>query len=697
MRLTLRTLLAYLDDMLEPNQAREIGSKLAESSFAAGLVDRIREVMRRRRLGAPDVEGPNASPDANTIAEYLDNTLSPDAVADVERICLESDVNLAEVAAAHQILTLVLGEPAEIPPRTRERMYALGPVSRRAPEAEGAAAAMTAAAAPVPAGERREAFSQTIPDYLRPTPIWRRALPLGIVAAIAVVWGALIWMDPAFFNVFRADEPAARPVGDVAQNGEQQLPAPPAEVEAVPQPRPLPIDGPPAVAEVPRRNGGPVPAAVEPPVPPQNVEPPIAVAPPAAVPEEPQPPEVVAPPLKYESSAGVVLRYQDATSEWFPLPREAVVQAGEWLACPEPFEAEFLVGGGRARVKLFGGTGIRYTAPPEGSDFALEIERGALLVEHLQVADDPAAPPPAAAPRPLVAAIVVRGETWSVALGSPGSRCGIEIVPRQPTGFEQDPGRDGYGGAIYAVSGAVRFADGSGRERTVDLSEGQWLPLGPENRGVAGTPRPLPAPESLGALPAWLDPQAARVSPLVQRARRLFEKEFEEGEALGPSLAPIVSTPEPLVSELAVKCLALAGKHAELAHALARAPHDESRQAAIVGLRTWLGQNPKQGALLREDLERLFPPETVEAVYRLLWGYGVQDAHDPARSAELVGWLDHEELAVRQLAIFHIRNFTGRTLEYLPHNPAAQRRAAAIRWQRHIEKEGSLLSPPAAP
>jgi hypothetical protein len=125
MRLTLRTLLAYLDDTLEPSEIKHIGQKVAESDTAQELIARIKQVTRRRRLTTPPLTGPNARWDANMVADYLDNELSSDQIAEVEKICLESDVHLAEIAASHQILTLVLGQPALVPPTAKERMYGL--------------------------------------------------------------------------------------------------------------------------------------------------------------------------------------------------------------------------------------------------------------------------------------------------------------------------------------------------------------------------------------------------------------------------------------------------------------------------------------------------------------------------------------------------------------------------------------------
>ncbi|HID21665.1 MAG TPA: hypothetical protein EYP14_04610, partial [Planctomycetaceae bacterium] len=211
MRLTLRTLLAYLDDILEPSQAEEIRQKIEESGFASTLANRIREVLRRRRLPAPDLSGPGMGLDPNTVAEYLDNTLSPDAVADVERVCLESDVHLAEVASCHQILTLVLGEPVEISARSRERMYAI--VDEQSALGESAeppdsqpVPASAEPSRPDATGQPDEAasrFSESLPDYLKPTPLWKQLLPYVVILLILGVWLGLFVIDPTILPFIR--------------------------------------------------------------------------------------------------------------------------------------------------------------------------------------------------------------------------------------------------------------------------------------------------------------------------------------------------------------------------------------------------------------------------------------------------------------------------------------------------------------
>lgn len=131
MRLTLRTLLAYLDDTLPPQEALTIGRKVAESEKSRELVDKIKKLTRKRGLATPMGGGNDSPSNPNTVAEYLSDALPADAVAEMEAMCLESDVNLAEVAACHQILTLLLSEPARVPPTARKRMYELvtGPES----------------------------------------------------------------------------------------------------------------------------------------------------------------------------------------------------------------------------------------------------------------------------------------------------------------------------------------------------------------------------------------------------------------------------------------------------------------------------------------------------------------------------------------------------------------------------------------
>jgi hypothetical protein len=182
-------LLAYLDDTLEPLEIKAIGQKVAESEKSQELIARIKQVTRRRRITTPPATGPNSF-DPNMVAEYLDNVLDADPVAEVEKLCLESDVHLAEVASCHQILTLVLGEPAVVPPTAKERMYALVQGREAIPfrKAKAGAHATASASADTDADEM---FLLGLPFYRQGS--WLRwALPLAAVLLFIVV-GVALW------------------------------------------------------------------------------------------------------------------------------------------------------------------------------------------------------------------------------------------------------------------------------------------------------------------------------------------------------------------------------------------------------------------------------------------------------------------------------------------------------------------------
>ncbi|MDO4550620.1 MAG: hypothetical protein Q4C96_05155 [Planctomycetia bacterium] len=125
MRLTLRALLAWMDDNLPAEDAEIISQKVAESELATNLKNQIRHVVQIPNLPASIILDSTPMGDPNAAAEYLDNYMSPEETVEYEKHCIYSDVVLAEVASCHQILTMVLGEPAEVSPEVRHKVYEL--------------------------------------------------------------------------------------------------------------------------------------------------------------------------------------------------------------------------------------------------------------------------------------------------------------------------------------------------------------------------------------------------------------------------------------------------------------------------------------------------------------------------------------------------------------------------------------------
>ncbi len=129
MKFNLRGLLAYLDDRLTPESAAQVSDYIHENDKIRQLTDRIKRVIRRRRLSTPDVAErqelpPHHQDDPNEVAAYLDGRMNEEQEADFEQICIDTDVYLAEVAACHQIMTFG-HDTLKVPPLARQRMYGL--------------------------------------------------------------------------------------------------------------------------------------------------------------------------------------------------------------------------------------------------------------------------------------------------------------------------------------------------------------------------------------------------------------------------------------------------------------------------------------------------------------------------------------------------------------------------------------------
>ena len=125
MRLTLRTMLAYLDNILEPNDAEVLGAKISDSEFASELVYRTLSSTRKANLNAPPLEGRGIGGDPNSVAEYLDNTLDETRIPGFEKVCLESDMFLSEVACCHNILSICIDQPVTVENEIRDRVLSL--------------------------------------------------------------------------------------------------------------------------------------------------------------------------------------------------------------------------------------------------------------------------------------------------------------------------------------------------------------------------------------------------------------------------------------------------------------------------------------------------------------------------------------------------------------------------------------------
>lgn len=374
--------------------------------------------------------------------------------------------------------------------------------------------------------------------------------------------------------------------------------------------------------------------------------------------------------IMYNSPEGIVLQQNAGSGEWTVLPRRALLHPGDEIACPEPFTGRLQIGDGRCLITLVGGTRLKLVGPNESAPFGFELLRGRVgaFRTDSDAADD----------QPVTFSVRVQARSWTVRLLEAGTWCGFDLTPGQPHGKTDPPEPSPPTGGIFVARGTVEV-DEPDDGATKMLPDTGWLSWVPEN---AGAP--------VLAVPNWLTPDGAALPATSRRYLSLYEKEFPLDQAVWESIPAIVRDRRPMLSKFAVETLGLTGNYRELVRALS-ADHQESRLAAIVGLREWLAADPAHTDLLTEDLSMSFREGDAAAVEELLWGFSRDDGRDPETSRRLVEWLSSDQVAIRELALFHIEMLTGHDNDYHPTAPLAQRDAAIGRWQEFLRRNGALI------
>ena len=131
MRLTLRTLLAYRDGVMARSDAEDLHRRIQSSPFAANLLKRIDLVSKEVHRASPTIVGKGVVGDPNNFAEYLDDTLHGETVPELERLCLESNVHLSELAACHNLLSSAMHTRVQVPTELHKMACDVGSPEKR--------------------------------------------------------------------------------------------------------------------------------------------------------------------------------------------------------------------------------------------------------------------------------------------------------------------------------------------------------------------------------------------------------------------------------------------------------------------------------------------------------------------------------------------------------------------------------------
>jgi len=668
-------------------------------------------------MGAPKLDAKGLTGDANNVAEYLDSSLPPDRVGDFERVCLESDVTLAEAAGCHQILTLVLGKPADVPVGLRDRVYALNMEPTVA-----VASAVTASAGPAgsmkppPPPPPTEAELPTpppvkppleVPDYLRAGSRSNFWPIVATIAAMLLLGVAILRAMGPFDNTHplatalgggdRGDEVVEvpnepsppvnpTPVVPVPTPIDERDDLPPEEGEARPQPsldeRPIPdpseIEGAATVPVEPAETR-PLPAEGTEPALPLNTPRPMSpdnlpndpavvgtTEPmPMEVPETVPPDNTALPPPgsdvgRFVSDEHVLARFNAGSGLWQRAAARSLVSAGERLVSLPTYRPQLALASG-AQLTLVGETAIVLAPPREGRSVVL-VDYGRLLVDTVGTAG-------------TQIEFNLTGLKGVATLTDADSSLAIEVRPYLPPGTNPEMPDAGVVPVVdlFSVRGSVVWQEEGQEPVTIPTNFGRTY--------VGVTP---PVTSGPFKAPEWTDSRS--VSGFDRETSLTLHELLSSEKPLTVSLQEQLQDRRAEIRALSARSLVALDQFEPIIKELGDNRQYSFWFSELDTLREALARGPETAAGVREAISRI-RPEVDEDLYRLLWNYSPEQlARGEAET--LVKFLESPDMDIRVVTFDNLRRITGVLMLYRPERRVEQNKLAVQKWKERLKGGG---------
>jgi hypothetical protein len=292
----------------------------------------------------------------------------------------------------------------------------------------------------------------------------------------------------------------------------------------------------------------------------------------------------------------------------------------------------------------------------------------------------------------------VREATWDIRLDEPGARIALELYGRWPAGvpFSKEPD------SKHEPTATLLFLVLQGHITLKHANHTLVLlpPPGPalvEWDSVSGQDE---SRQHLDKLPPWADP-AVKETALAKTKKETIER-FRQAvvaKSINGALDEFINSNNEYDRTLAILAMAALDQLERLGKALREAKHPDVWENGVVALRHWIGRGPGQDQLLYKALieSANYKPVHAETVVQLLHSFGEADLASPETYQTLIDYLDHQHLAIRGLAHWHLYRLVpaGRDIAYNPLDPKEAREAAVQKW-RKLLPPGKLPARPTA-